>query len=125
MVASNASPANQMVNHLVNHLVKCVQPAPSDATKIQILESSEFQSFRQPLITMFKSSINDWKNLGFRESFRFYLSMFLLRRSKNSDTNLRPKKCMKIEEHPIPHIFLVSKLTHSSKNVAQIISYCY
>ena len=27
MVASNASTANQMVNHLVNHLVKCVQPA--------------------------------------------------------------------------------------------------
>jgi len=29
MVASNASTANQMVNHLTNHLVKCVQPALS------------------------------------------------------------------------------------------------
>ena len=28
-MASNASTANQMVNHLVNHLVKCVQPALS------------------------------------------------------------------------------------------------
>jgi len=35
MVASNASPANQMVNHLVNHLVKCVQPAHSAAMKIE------------------------------------------------------------------------------------------